>query len=366
VALALLLAVTMAGCSAGGPRTAATAQGHSSAAGTPAAASPAGGPPAAASPAAARPAAATPAARNANAGRSLSAVDPCSLGSQLTAEIDLVKVKAGALPGTRACNWEAAKLDADLTGSSYAVSVYIYDHAGLPAATAPQSGDTVTHYPSLEGHQARLVKNAGTGKCTVALSVTASSRADVSVYGSSLAADCAAATAAAPAVAGQLPAVAGQLPGGQPGSAGSGAAGPASAPRGPLAAVAPCSMGARVTAGLTVVKSGPGYCQWVYGTTKSIKTAQIEAVEVDFVYGAGLRGIVPSPDVTMAPYPAVDGHRASTETVPSLNSCFISVGVTASSRVDVGVDDYLGSYAGACALARKFAPMLARQLPAAG
>jgi hypothetical protein len=341
VPLALLAAVTIAGCSAGGPRTAAV--GHSSAAGAPPAAPPS----------------ATPAARNANAGRPLSAVDPCSLGSQLTAGIDLVKVKAGALPGTRACNWEAAKLDADLTGSKYAMSVYVYDHAGLPAATAPGSGDTVTHYPSLGGHQARLVKNAGTGKCAVALSVTSSSRADVSVYGSSLAADCAAATAAAPAVAGQLP-------GGQPGSTGADAAVPASAPRGPLAAVDPCSLGAPVKAGLAVVKSGPGYCQWVYGTTKSIKTAQIEAVEVDFVYGAGLGGIVRSPDVTMAPYPAVDGHRASTETVPSLNSCFISVGVTASSRVDVGVDDYLGTYAGACALVRKFAPMLARQLPAAG
>jgi hypothetical protein len=338
VPLAVLAAVAIAGCSTGGPHAAAPAQGGSSAARAPAAA--------------------TPAVRDANAGRSLSAVDPCSLGAQVTPIIDLTKVKAGSPDGTRGCTWHASALDADLTGTDYTLSVYIFDHDGLPREDVPPPGETITKYAGLAGHQTRLVKNAGTEACTVSIAVTSSSRVDVVVYASALAADCAAATEAAPAVAGQLP-------GGQPGSSGAQPVA-ANAPSGPLAAVDPCSLGAQDRAGLTKVKSGRGFCEWVSGSPKSVPSSQFEAVEADFVYSSGLDGIVHDPDVTIAAFPSVAGHPASLATIPPLNSCVISLGVTSSSRVDVGVDDYLGSAAAACQLARKVAPVLARKLPAAG
>jgi hypothetical protein len=320
-----------------------------------------GGPDAGASPASPSVSSATvpaPVVRDANAGRPLTAVDPCSLVTQVTSEIVLTKVKLGALPGTRACHWAASALDADLTGSRYSVGILIYDHAGLSRLAAlPKSEGNVTAYPALSGHQARLVKDPGTAQCTVSIGVTGSSRVDVAVYGSSLAANCAGAAEVAPLVAGQLPG--GTATGGsaQP-------AGGAGAPSGPLAAVNPCSLTAQVTVKLTKLKSGQGYCQWVYSSSKNIRTAQIEQVEVDLVYTAGLGGIAGSPSMTVTPYPAIAGHQARQAIEASLHTCLISVGVTSSSRVDVGVDDYLGSAVGACTLARRVAPMIAQQLPA--
>jgi hypothetical protein len=303
-------------------------------------------------------AAPAPVVRDANAGRSLTAVDPCSLVTQVTSKIVLTKVKLGALPGTRACHWAASALDADLTGSRYSVGILIYDHAGLSRLSAlPKSEVKVTAYPALSGHQARLVKDPGTAQCTVSIGVTGSSRVDVAVYGSSLTANCAGATEVAPLVAGQLPGGTGSGGSAQPPGGGG-------APSGPLATVDPCSLTAKVTVKLTRLKSGQGYCQWVYSSSKNIRTAQIEQVEVDLVYTAGLGGIASSPSITMTPYPALDGHQARQAIEASLNTCLISVGVSGSSRVDVGVDDYLGSAVGACTLARRVAPMIAQQLPA--
>jgi len=155
VPLAVLAAVAIAGCSTGGPHAAAPAQGGSSAARAPAAA--------------------TPAVRDANAGRPLSAVDPCSLGAQVTPIIDLTKVKAGSPDGTRGCTWHASALDADLTGTDYTLSVYIFDHDGLPREDVPPPGETITKYAGLAGHQTRLVKNAGTEACTVSIAEKAAS-----------------------------------------------------------------------------------------------------------------------------------------------------------------------------------------------
>jgi hypothetical protein len=339
VPLAAFVAVTIAGCSSGGPAAApapASQAGRSSAA------------------------PATPAAApNANALKPLSAVDPCSLVGQVTPMIELTKVKTPALKGARSCNWEAASMDADLTSRRFALNVNIYARSSLKKLSGlPRSEDAVTTYPSLAGHPARLVKNAGTGECYVSIGVTSSSRVDVTAFGGALGANCAGVMAAAPLIAGQLP-------GGRPGGTSAAPADRGFAPAGPLAAVAPCSLGTGIKVKLTKTKTGQNYCQWVYASSKNISTAQIEGVEVDLVYAGGVGAIAHSGSLTMVALPAVAGHPARLVTETGTNSCFVALGVSGSSRVDVGVDDYLGNAGLACKLAQQVAPAVAAQLPAA-
>ena len=179
VALAIVVAITMGGCTNNTPGTASgttpTSTAHDP----------------------------TTSPSNANpAADPLANTNPCALiDPTIVSQNQLQPGKTGTNLGARFCRWNK---NADSSGPGYIIGINIYDHAGLDQLNTADF--TVTNYP-LGKHQGRLSKDPAGGTCNVSIAVTSTSRVDiVGVDGEGRQAQsCTVATLVAPSVEQKLP-----------------------------------------------------------------------------------------------------------------------------------------------------------------
>jgi Protein of unknown function (DUF3558) len=91
-------------------------------------------------------------------------------------------------------------------------------------------------------------------------------------------------------------------------------------------------------------------------------------LDVQLELHAGLSAVTSNSARSVAAYPAVDGHQARLTKVQTTTAafCYISVGVTSSSRTDLGFGSPGATFGTSCAEAKKMAPLIIPQLPATG
>jgi Protein of unknown function (DUF3558) len=91
-------------------------------------------------------------------------------------------------------------------------------------------------------------------------------------------------------------------------------------------------------------------------------------LDVQMELNAGLSALTSNSARSVAAYPAVDGHQALMTKVQTKTGafCYISVGVTSSSRTDLGFASPGATFGTSCAEAKKMAPLVVPQLPATG
>jgi hypothetical protein len=90
-------------------------------------------------------------------------------------------------------------------------------------------------------------------------------------------------------------------------------------------------------------------------------------LDVQMELHSGISAVTSNTARSVAAYPALDRHQARLTKVQTKTAafCYVSVGVTSSSRADLGFGSPGGTFGTSCAEARKIAPLVVAQLPAA-